>query len=48
MDVTAAGVKSVRSTVKSANWNHQSVNRAINSALKEMDKMEKSLSSEAK
>jgi hypothetical protein len=47
-DVTAAGVKSVRSTVKSANWNHQSVDRAINSALKEMSKMEKSLSPEAK
>ena len=48
LDVTAAGVKSVRSTAKSANWNHQSVNRAINSALKEMDKMEKALSPEAK
>ena len=48
MDVTAAGVKSVRSTVKSANWNHKSVDRAINSALKEMDKMAKSLSPEAK
>ena len=48
MDVTAGGVKSVRSTAKSANWNHQSVNRAINSALKEMDKMEKALSPEAK
>lgn len=48
MDVTAAGVKSTRSTVKSANWNHQSVNRAINSALKEMDKMAKELSSEAR
>ena len=48
MDVTAAGVKSVRSTVKSANWNHKSVDRAINSALKEMDKMQKALSPEAK
>jgi hypothetical protein len=47
-DVTAAGVKAVRSTVKSANWNYQSVDREINSALKEMDKMEKSLSPEAK
>jgi chromosome segregation ATPase len=47
-DVTAAGVRAVRSTVKSANWNHQSVDRAINSALKEMDKMEKALSPEAK
>ena len=33
---------------KSANWNHQFVDKAINSALKEMIKMEKSLSSEAK
>jgi len=47
-DVTAAGVKSVRSTAKSANSNHRSVDRAINSALKEMDKMEKALSPEAK
>jgi septal ring factor EnvC (AmiA/AmiB activator) len=47
-DVTAGGVKAIRSTVKSANWNHQSVNQAINSALKEMGNMEKSLSSEAK
>ena len=47
-DVTAAGVKSVRSTVKSANWNHQFVDNAIKAALKDMDKMEKALSSEAK
>ena len=47
-DTTAAGVKAVRSTVKSANWNYQSVDRAINSALKEMDKMGKALSPEAK
>jgi DUF2959 family protein len=46
-DVTPGGVKAIKSTVRSANWNHQSVNSAINSALKEMDKMEKSLSSEA-
>jgi hypothetical protein len=48
MDVTANGVKSVRGTVKSANWNHQSVNKAINAAIKELDRMEKALSSEAK
>jgi predicted nucleic acid-binding Zn-ribbon protein len=47
-DVTAAGVKSVRSTVKSANWNYQSVDREINSAIKELEKMAKSLSPEAK
>jgi hypothetical protein len=48
MDVTAGGVKSVRSTVKSANENHRYVNWAITSALKEMDKMEKALAPEAK
>lgn len=47
-DVTAGGVKAVRGTVRTANWNHQFVNSAINSALKEMGKMEKALSSEAK
>ena len=47
-DVTAGGVKAIRSTVKSANWNHQAVDQAINSALKEMDSMAKALSSEAK
>lgn len=47
-DVTAGGVKAIKSTVKSANWNHQFVDKAIQSALKEMDKMEKALSSEAK
>jgi hypothetical protein len=48
MDVTAAGVKSVRSTVRSANSNYKSVDRAINSAIKELEKMAKALSSEAK
>ena len=47
-DVTPGGVKAVKSTVRSANWNHQYVNQAINSALKEMDQMAKALSSEAK
>jgi len=47
-DVTAGGVKAIKSTVKSANWNHQYVDKAVQSALKEMDKMEKALSSEAK
>jgi hypothetical protein len=47
-DVTAGGVKAIRSTVKSANWNHQFVDDAINSALKTMDKMQKALSSQAK
>jgi hypothetical protein len=47
-DITPGGVKAISSTVRSANWNHQFVDKAIQSALKEMDKMQKSLSSEAK
>jgi hypothetical protein len=47
-DVTAGGVKAIKGTVKSANWNYQFVDKSITSALKEMDKMAKSLSSEAK
>jgi septal ring factor EnvC (AmiA/AmiB activator) len=46
-DVTAGGVKAIKSTVSSANWNHNYVNKAITSALKEMGKMEKALSSQA-
>lgn len=46
-DVTPGGVKAVRGTVKSANWDHQYVESAVNSALKEMGKMQKALSSEA-
>jgi hypothetical protein len=46
-DLTAGGVKAVRSTVKSANWDYQYVEEAINSALKEMGKMERALSSQA-
>ncbi|NLH71696.1 MAG: DUF2959 domain-containing protein [Verrucomicrobia bacterium] len=47
-DVTAGGVKAIKSTVRSANWNHQFVDKAIKAALKEMDRMDKALSSEAK
>jgi len=47
-DVTAGGVKAVKSTVSSANWNLQYVDKAIKSAIKGMDKMQKALSSEAK
>jgi septal ring factor EnvC (AmiA/AmiB activator) len=46
-DVTAGGAKAIRGTVRSANWDHQFVNDAINDALKGMDKMQKALSSEA-
>lgn len=47
-DVTAAGVKAIKGTVSSANWNHKAVSGAMTAALKEMLLMEKSLSSEAK
>ena len=47
-DVTAGGVKAIKSTVRSANWNHQYVDNAIKSALKEMGKMQEALSSAAK
>ncbi len=47
-DVTAGGVKTIKSTVKSANWNHQYVDKAIQSARKEMERMEKALSSQAR
>ena len=47
-DVTAGGVKAIKSTVSSANWNLQYVDKAAKAALKEMDKMQKALSSEAK
>jgi hypothetical protein len=47
-DVTAGGVKAVKGTVSSANWNHQFVDKAIKSALKEMDNMGRSLSTEAR
>lgn len=47
-DVTAGGVKAVRGTVSSANWKYKAVSSTINDTLKEMDKMEKSLSSETK
>jgi len=47
-DLTAKGVKGLRSTVSNANWHYKDVNRAINSALEEMKDMEKALSSEAK
>jgi len=46
-DVTAGGVKAIKSTVRSANWNLQYVDKAVKSALKDMDKMQKALSSEA-
>jgi hypothetical protein len=47
-DVTPGGVKAISSTVKTANWNHKYVDGAIQSALKDLDKVQKALSSEAK
>ncbi len=46
-DITAGGVKSVKSSVSDANWYYKSVNKAINKALEGMGNMEKSLSSTA-
>ena len=46
-DVTVRGVKNMKSVVRSANWNYKGVSGAINGAMKEMEKMEKALSSEA-
>ena len=46
-DITPGRVASIKSVVKSANSNHQSVNKSISAALKEMDKMEKSLTTQA-
>jgi hypothetical protein len=47
-DITAGGVKAVKSTVSDANWQFKFVSREINDALKEMKKMEQALSPEAK
>jgi hypothetical protein len=47
-DVTASGVKAVRPSVRSANTHFEAVDKEINAAIKEMDKMAKALSSEAK
>ena len=47
-DVTAGGVKAADSTIKSANWNYKYVDKAVKTALKELDKMSKGLSTEAK
>ncbi len=47
-DLTAAGIKNVKSTVSNANWRYKSVNAVFKDALKEMEKMEKALSPEAK
>ncbi len=46
-DVTPGGVKAVKSTVRSAEWDHKAVNRVVQDAIKEMDKMTKALSPEA-
>lgn len=46
-DITPGGVKAVKSTVRSANWNYKSVNASIDDAVSEMTKMEKALSSQS-
>jgi hypothetical protein len=47
-DLTANGVKGLRSTVNDANGRFRTVSGTINDALLEMQKMETSLSPEAK
>lgn len=47
-DLTAGGVSALKSTVKSANWNYKYVDKSITTALKEMGKLAKALSTEAK
>ncbi len=47
-DITPGGVRALRSTVDTANWNYKFLNTAVNSALNEMRKMEKMLSPEVK
>ena len=46
-DVTPGGVKAIKSTVNTANWDFQYVDKANKAALKELEKMQKALSSEA-
>lgn len=47
LDTTPGGVKSVKDVVRSAKSNFNTVAESINAALKEMDKVEKALSSQA-
>ncbi|HRI13334.1 MAG TPA: DUF2959 family protein [Verrucomicrobiota bacterium] len=47
-DVTASGVKAIRGTVSTANWDSKFVDQAVKTAIKEASKMEKALSTEAK
>jgi hypothetical protein len=47
-DVTRNGVKAVKGTVNDANWRYNGVRGSVNDALKELQKMEKTLSPEAK
>jgi hypothetical protein len=47
-DVTPAGVKSIRGIASDAESNVKKVSRSINSAVEELDRMEKALSSESK
>jgi len=47
-DITPGGVKAIGDVVSTANWDHKFVDRAINSALKQLKKMEDDLSSEKK
>ena len=46
-DLTARGVKGLRSTVDSANGDYKKLDRAMNDAFEEMTKLEKELAPEA-
>jgi hypothetical protein len=46
-DVTPGGVKAIKGTVSSANWDHKFVKKGIDNALSGMKKMERELSPEA-
>ena len=45
-DITPGGVKAVKGTVRDANYNLRKVHSSITDALKELDDIEKALSSE--
>ena len=47
-DITPGGVKAIKGTVSSANWDHKAVKKAIDNAISGMGKMERELSPEAK
>lgn len=47
-DLTAAGIRNIRGTVRDAEWNYKAVQSSIKRAIAEMEKMEKQLAPEAR